>query len=302
MTAAFEDELGFVESVINTFDVGADRTRVAAITFSDNAETVFDFHAGAGPGSGLPEDACSGAHNLADLQSPHSWSTAQAPATGSTATDCGGNAASKIYYAYLPPGATLTIHQTENDFNSRHQTKWGGVCPGANLVACTDDPDETEHTWTNQQTTVQPVYFMIDGSGNQFQGGAYSPASGTFYIDWHITAYGTGTGLWAPDPVLANGAITRANVLRMLREIPAPRGNTNTPGALLLGKELFSEARGARALSDGIPRVAVLITDGASNRPCRCIGPGATLCHTASTYDCTDETIGKAAMEVRTVR
>lgn len=37
----------------------------------------------------------------------------------------------------------------------------------------------------------------------------------------------------------------------------------------------------------------MLITDGASNRPCRCIGPGATLCHTASNYACTDETIGK---------
>ena len=176
----------------------------------------------------------------------------------------------------MPPGATLTIHQTANDFNSRHQTKWGGACPGANLVACTDDPDETEHAWTNTESSVQPVYFMVDGSGNHFQNGAYSPASGTFYIDWHITAFGSGSGLWAPNPVLANGAITRANVVRMLHEIPGPSGATNTPDALLLGKELFSEARGARAISDGIPRILGL----GLNSTISCLFPSTMPSHT----------------------
>lgn len=48
MTDAFEDELDFVESVIDHFEIGVNRTRVAAIAYSDNAATVFDFNAGAG--------------------------------------------------------------------------------------------------------------------------------------------------------------------------------------------------------------------------------------------------------------
>ena len=63
----------------------------------------------------------------------------------------------------VPAGAIFTARQTVNDYDSMHETRWGGDCPGANVVSCTDDSDTDEHSWTNDQGSTERVYFIVDG-------------------------------------------------------------------------------------------------------------------------------------------
>jgi predicted outer membrane repeat protein len=44
-----------------------------------------------------------------------------------------------------------TDGQTSSTFNSKHETRWGGDCPGHTSVTCTDDPDTGSHAWTNTE-------------------------------------------------------------------------------------------------------------------------------------------------------
>jgi len=92
-------------------------------------------------------------------------------------TSCGGNGNEAIFTAVLQPGQAIDIGMDSNGYDSRHETKWGGACPGDNVVTCTDDPDTRRHSWTNDQTTAQPVFFTID---------AYSSGSGDFHLSWSI--------------------------------------------------------------------------------------------------------------------
>ena len=63
----------------------------------------------------------------------------------------------------VPAGYIFTARQTVNDYDSMHETRWGGDCPGANVVTCTDDSDDLAHTWTNDQGSTERVYFIVDG-------------------------------------------------------------------------------------------------------------------------------------------
>merc|ERR1712118_169376 len=96
---------------------------------------------------------------------------------------------------------------THNDYDSRHDTRWGGACPGTNIVQCTDAPDTAFHTWRNDQGTTQRVYFIVDAFGDD---------AGMFTIYWTPTdlmgrygcsysySYGTTTeGAHATTTVLA---------------------------------------------------------------------------------------------------
>ena len=114
---------------------------------------------------------------MGTLTSPHSDTTADYP--NDVTLSCGGAGNEKIYYADIGRGISIDIGQSTNDYDSRHQTAWGGDCPGTTVVACTDDPDTSRHSWINDQGSVQRVYFVID---------AFSDGSGPFTIDWTIAA------------------------------------------------------------------------------------------------------------------
>ena len=79
----------------------------------------------------------------------------------------------------MDPGYKLTIGQTSNSYDSRHQLAYGGSCPGTNIVNCIDDPDTEAISWENTLGIwqVKRVYFMID---------AYSSRDGSFTIEWEI--------------------------------------------------------------------------------------------------------------------
>eukprot|EP01051_Picozoa_sp_SAG22_P001461 SAG22_NODE_58_length_23645_cov_16.637943_1_plen_654_part_10 len=116
--------------------------------------------------------------DLSALTSPHD-STTQGE-TNSYQTSCGGNGNEAIFGIVVQPGASIDIGQSTNSYDSRHETRWGGACPGTTLVQCTDDPDTRQHSWTNDQTEAQQVYFVVD---------AYSSSSGTFTLTWETTGH-----------------------------------------------------------------------------------------------------------------
>jgi hypothetical protein len=115
------------------------------------------------------------AFDLATLTSPYTGTTVGRPSSKA------------VFGISLAPGARLTIGMTSNSFDGRHTTRWGGSCPGSTQVADTDDPDTLAHTWTNSQSSAEPVYFEIgpiskfgpDGSGTYY--------SGTFVLEWSVT-------------------------------------------------------------------------------------------------------------------
>ena len=127
--------------------------------------------------------SCDVAINLATVSSPLTGTTNGA--TNFETTSCGGEGNEAIFSAVVQPGEQIDIGMDTNDYDSRHETKWGGTCPGTNSIACTDDPDTRRHTWTNDQATAQTVYFTID---------AYSNESGSYTLSWRIGAPQPTTG------------------------------------------------------------------------------------------------------------
>ena len=108
----------------------------------------------------------------------------RSPVSGDTSTDgdnyqmsCGGSGTEAMFMLSLQPGESIDIGMDSNNYDSRHETSWGGDCPGTNVVTCTDDPDTARHQWTNDQGSAQTVFFVID---------AYSSGSGSFTLSWTI--------------------------------------------------------------------------------------------------------------------
>eukprot|EP01050_Picozoa_sp_SAG11_P026781 SAG11_NODE_6539_length_1292_cov_2.891869_2_plen_192_part_00 len=119
--------------------------------------------------------SCSPYFDLSELASPFSGSTTDG--RDDFDLSCGGNGQESVFGVELAPGDSITIGMDSNTYDSRHQTAWGGDCPGDNVVQCTDDPDTLSHSWTNDQGSVQNVYFVVD---------AYSSSSGDFVLSWTI--------------------------------------------------------------------------------------------------------------------
>ena len=58
-----------------------------------------------------------------------------------------------------------------------------------------------------------------------------------------------------------------SSLLQAIASVPFTSGGTNTAAALTTLLSEFSTANGARPLQEGIPRVAIVVTDGQSNDP-----------------------------------
>lgn len=92
---------------------------------------------------------------------------------------CGNSINDMVFRMAVPNGYTASIYQYFNDFDSRHSLRWGGACPGDNLVGCIDDPDYTQYTWMNCTGSTQNVYFVV---------GYYSTSilCGNFRLRWSL--------------------------------------------------------------------------------------------------------------------
>jgi hypothetical protein len=121
--------------------------------------------------------ACS-ATDLAYYSSPYTASTVSASNIFAPRCGAGYAGAKDIVYTYsVPPGATVWFNQTSNDYDSVHELRYGGVCPGSNYVTCVDDPDLTAVSWTNTDSSAQPVYYVQSG---------YDTGEGSFTLTWEI--------------------------------------------------------------------------------------------------------------------
>ena len=72
-----------------------------------------------------------------------------------------------------------TPRSDSNSYDSIHETRWGGACPGEKSVTCIDAtaPDTARHIWTNGEASPQTVYFAVDVDTSGF---------GSFFLYWSI--------------------------------------------------------------------------------------------------------------------
>ena len=86
----------------------------------------------------------------------------------------------------VPAGAQITFQQTANNYDSVHELRWGGSCPGDNYIQGHDDPDTSSVTWTNPYSYTQTVYYIQSG---------FSSQSGTFTLAWAFGSAGVALSL-----------------------------------------------------------------------------------------------------------
>ncbi|MXN92457.1 T9SS sorting signal type C domain-containing protein [Flavobacterium sp. Sd200] len=129
----------------------------------------------------LQGDTCESAIDLATLTSPYSYTTVGATADYSIACANGNTAPDLFYYIEVPHGYTLTIGQTDNDYDSETYVAYGGACPGETVIACYDDPDIQTHVWENTTGSTQTVYWVQDGWNTEAN-------VGNFTLEWSLIA------------------------------------------------------------------------------------------------------------------
>jgi predicted outer membrane repeat protein len=124
---------------------------------------------------------CGTVYQLVEYTVPHtttSLTISTVTASEVFPSSCGSGKAA-IFAVRMDPGTSIVIGQTANTFDSKHETRWGGACPGDVRVACTDDPDTSSHSWVNNEGQPQNLYFIVD---------AFSPGtSGSFTVSWELT-------------------------------------------------------------------------------------------------------------------
>jgi len=130
---------------------------------------------------------CASPVDISSLSSPYSATTIGMPALSPALQQLCGNGdtdtASQVFVVTLLPSQTITLRQASNTYDSVHMLRYGGDCPGDNLVQCVDDPDETEVNWQNTLTTPQLVYYI--------QSGYIRSSQGDFVLEWNIATAGS---------------------------------------------------------------------------------------------------------------
>jgi len=139
----------------------------------------------------VARDSCEEATDLSLVSSPYTGDTTSG--AKSHIISCGWAATpSNIFHIDIPVGHTLDIGITDDEFESQYEMRWGGQCPGSDVIVCQDyqtyrrtyDWDSskfvetvvrTRTMWTNDQGTSQHVYFIVTGS-----------VSGNFTLTWSM--------------------------------------------------------------------------------------------------------------------
>ena len=127
-------------------------------------------------------DTCATAIDLGTQISPLVGNTIAA--TNDNLTHCNGteivpNTAPDVYYSIeVPAGSTLTIGQSENEYDSSNVVFYGD-CTTRTQIACFDDIDETQVVWVNATGSTQTVYWVQDG---------YNANSGEFTLEWSVVS------------------------------------------------------------------------------------------------------------------
>ncbi|MFZ1693609.1 MAG: proprotein convertase P-domain-containing protein, partial [Flavobacteriales bacterium] len=168
---------------------------------------------------------CVNALNLASQTSPlpgttvgrvNDFSFACGTASANTAPDA-------IYYIDVPNGQQLRIRQQSNNYDSQHYVRFGGACPGTNVIACVDD-DFAEVGWVewiNTTGTAQRVWWIQDGFGS---------AAGNFVLEWELITCPIPTAL-AATGIVNNQALANFSALAGNYIVEwGPAASFTTPG------------------------------------------------------------------------
>ena len=125
------------------------------------------------------QNSCDVAQDLSGITSPHSDTLVGAGDSYSLSCAGTNDGPERVFSAQVPAGYRLNIGMSANDYDSRHELRYGGSCPGTTLVDCIDDPDNAEIGWSNTGTTEETAYFMV---------GAYSAPFGSFDLTWDLAS------------------------------------------------------------------------------------------------------------------
>lgn len=91
----------------------------------------------------------------------------------------GSRAAKDMVFIYmLPPGAYINMWLSNYSFDSVHEMRYGGGCPGDIVVQTLDDPDNSPMSWRNILSDAQPVYYLLSGN--------LSTSAGAFGLHWEM--------------------------------------------------------------------------------------------------------------------
>ena len=77
--------------------------------------------------------------NLDVLTSPYTSDNEISNGASDTIHSCGGGN-ERVFQATVQPGKEIHIKQMHNSFDSTHELRYGGFCPGEHVVKCVDDP------------------------------------------------------------------------------------------------------------------------------------------------------------------
>lgn len=130
--------------------------------------------------STLEGNTCADAVNLANLTSPYSGTTLGATNNFTNACSFENNSPDLFFYIDVPADYTFVIGQTVNGYDSEIYLGYGDACPGTTIVACYDDPDIQNTTWTNTTGMTQTLYWVQDGWNA-------AGDAGTFTLEWSLT-------------------------------------------------------------------------------------------------------------------
>ncbi len=121
-------------------------------------------------------DNCNNAFNLKTLSAPFAGSTIDAE---NDFDFCFMEQANDlIFYRDVADGASISIWQVNNNYDSTHALRYGGSCPGDTEIDCIDDEDTDPVSWTNNTGATQRVWFILAG---------YEQSKGDFTLDWLYT-------------------------------------------------------------------------------------------------------------------
>ncbi len=118
-------------------------------------------------------DDCTNAIDLSIISPPYNGSTINA---GNHFAFCQMNQSNDlIFYHDVAPGASITIWQSYNNYDSRHTMRWGGDCPGIYEIECINTPHYKPISWINTNETTQRVWFIVAGQHMR---------QGSFTLEW----------------------------------------------------------------------------------------------------------------------
>ena len=147
-------------------------------------------------------DFCATAIDLGIEDSPYVGTTVDASNDNVPTCEPDGDASDLYFSILIPNNSTLTIGQTNNDYDSAISVFYGD-CTTQTAIDCFDDPDYKVVTWANNTGSDQTVYWVQDG---------YNGNSGNFTLEWSIVACTNATATYTVVSDCINGEQFKINV------------------------------------------------------------------------------------------